>query len=572
MWMGERRAGPRRWGVLRGRRRRPARVGRDEEGQDAFSLADALAHAPALVAVTRGPEHELCYVNNAYARVFGARRVGLPACQAMPELVENDFMPLMDRVYHGGRPGAVPARRVKYRLADTGERRHGYFTFACAPIHRGAGAGSGPGLGGGDRDRLGRGGRGGPQGVLVLAMDVTDEVAACERLRESEHRHRRAAITLQRSLLPQRLEQPDELRVAAHYLPGAEETVGGDWYDVITLGAGRTAVVIGDVMGHGMRAAAVMGQLRTAVRAYAQQELPPHEVLGLLDRLVVQIDAARIATCVYAVHDPTAGALTYSVAGHLPPLARDAHGMVERLDGASGPPLGTGGWPHQSCTVALKPGTSVVFYTDGLVERRERDIDDGIEELAEVLRSADGDEAAVCDRLIAGMSLPAGHDDDVAMLVLRAPRWEGRRLTLFRTAALELDGGTEMAGRARAFAASVLAEWDIDEPLCESAVLAVGELVANALTHGAPPVSLRLRRTDRRLIVEVADGDDHLPRRRRAARTDESGRGIEVLAAIATAWGARRCDTGDCKVVWCEFALAGADATEAVGVAHRAII
>lgn len=521
-----------------------------------FSLPEGLDQAPALVAVTSGPQHVLCYVNEAYTRVFGDRARGVPVRDGMPELVENDLLPLMDRVYRGGGPGVVSARRIKYRLRESGERRHGHFTFTCAPV-----SSSGPG---GGRQR----------GVLVFVLDVTDEVQAGELLRESEHRHRRAAITLQRSLLPQTLEQPDELRVAAHYLPGADAAVGGDWYDVITLGAGRSAVVIGDVMGRGVRAAAVMGQLRTAVRAYAQQDLPPHEVLRLLDGLAIQIDPAQIATCVYAVHDPSAGALTYACAGHLPPLAVDAHGLVERLDGASGPPLGTGGWPYDSATVAVKPASTVVFYTDGLVERRERDIDEGIEELAEVLRSVDGDSDDLCAQLITGMRLPAGHDDDMAVLVLRAPLWEGERTALFRSAALDLDGGVEMAGRARAFARTTLADWSLPDEVAEGALLAVGELAANALTHGVAPVALRLRRTDRRLIVEVPDGDDHLPRRRRAARTDESGRGIEVVASVASSWGARRSEHGEGKVVWCEFVLPGTEAYAArqLPAAHRSIV
>lgn len=155
-----------------------------------------------------------------------------------------------------------------------------------------------------------KGGEGG--GVLLYAADVTDHAEAAERLRTSERRHRETAVTLQRSLLPQELEQPDDLRIAATYQPGGTDAaVGGDWYDVITLGAGRTALVIGDVMGRGVRAAAVMGQLRTAVRAYARLDLPPHEVLQLLDGLAAEIDASQIATCAYAVHDPN-GKLVYA--------------------------------------------------------------------------------------------------------------------------------------------------------------------------------------------------------------------------------------------------------------------
>src|SRR5437588_2834165 len=155
----------------------------------------------------------------------------------------------------------------------------------------------------------------------MFAVDITDQVRAKARLQESERRHRQTALTLQRSLLPQVLHRPDDLHVATRYLPGGTEAeVGGDWYDVIPLGAGRTAVVVGDVMGRGVRAAAVMGQLRTAVRAYARLDLPPHRVLQLLEGLTTDIDPGQIATCVYGVYDPAEGLFSYSVAGHLPPL------------------------------------------------------------------------------------------------------------------------------------------------------------------------------------------------------------------------------------------------------------
>ncbi|HZP52473.1 ATP-binding protein, partial [Actinocrinis sp.] len=162
----------------------------------------------------------------------------------------------------------------------------------------------------------------------------------------------------------------------------------------------------------------------------------------------------------------------------------------------------------------------------------------------------------VRDELLAGMDLPADHDDDVALLVVHVPRWQGERAELFRSAGIDLVGGTEIAAHARAFASGVLRSWHVGEDLCDTGVLAVSELVANAAIHGRPPVRLRLRRTDRRLIVDVSDGDDHLPRRRLANDTDEDGRGIGIVAALASSWGARQLDAG--KSVWCEFALPSA--------------
>lgn len=512
---------------------------------DALSVHDILGTIPALVAVVYGPEHRLAYVNGAYATVFGPRPAGRTAREALPELDALGLLPLMDQVLRSGKPRTVKSRKVPDGAG--GDRpRDGYYTFTCTPIEVAA---SGPAPD--------------PEvacvaphkGVLVFGAEVTDQIESAERLRASEARQREAAVTLQRSLLPQELEQPDDLRVAATYQPGGmDAAVGGDWYDVITLGAGRTALVIGDVMGRGVRAAAVMGQLRTAVRAYARLDLPPHEVLQLLDGLAAEIDASQIATCIYAVHDPNEGRLVYASAGHLPLLVRDPDGTVHRAAEPTGPPLGTGGWLHTSGSVPLGPGSSAVLYTDGLVERRDKDIDEGVEALERAFAGAAGAPDIVCDRLLRALGITATHDDDVAILVLQHPERTGHDAELFHNAALELHGGTEAAPRARAFASGVLASWRFSPELHDLGVLAASELVANSLQHGHPPMRLRLRRTDRRLIIEVTDGDDHLPRRRRAEPADEAGRGISIVATIASSWGSRRTPGGG-KAVWCEFAL-----------------
>lgn len=494
---------------------------------DDLPVREVLDRVPALVALVHGTDHRLAYVNDAYTAAFGPRPPGEPAGDALPELVELGLMPLLDQVLRSGKP-----RTVKSRKACDGRS----YTFTCTPVTEGGPRPGGP-------------------GVLVFATDVTDHAEAAERLRASERRQRETAVTLQRSLLPQELEEPDDLRIAATYQPGGTEAaVGGDWYDVITLGGGRTALVIGDVMGRGVRAAAVMGQLRTAVRAYARLDLPPHEVLQLLDGLATEIDANQIATCVYAIHDPNEGRLVYSSAGHLPILVRDESGTVLRADEPTGPPLGTGGWMHASGSVPLGPGATAVLYTDGLVERRDEDLDEGIAALERALSGATGSPQVVCDRLLRSAGVAADHDDDVAVLVLQQPARTGAESDLFRNAALELLGGVEAAPRARAFASGVLTSWRFPTELHDLGVLAASELVANSLQHGTPPMRLRLRRTDRRLIVEVTDGDDHLPRRRRAEPGDESGRGIAIVATIASSWGCRRTPGGG-KAVWCEFAL-----------------
>ncbi|GGZ25098.1 ATP-binding SpoIIE family protein phosphatase [Streptomyces poonensis] len=510
---------------------------------DDLPTREVLDRIPALVALVQGPEHRIAYVNDAYAAAFGARPVGEPAREALPELEELGLLPLLDQVLRSRKP-----RTVKSRKAAGGRS----YTITCTPVDISAAAEAAGASGPVDGKAGGAAARG---GVLVFAADVTDHAEAAERLRASERRQRETAVTLQRSLLPQELEQPDDLRIAAVYHPGGTEAaVGGDWYDVITLGGGRTALVIGDVMGRGVRAAAVMGQLRTAVRAYARLDLPPHEVLQLLDGLAAEIDANQIATCVYAVHDPNEGRLMYASAGHLPILVRDENGTVLRTDEPTGPPLGTGGWMHASGSVPLGPGSTAVLYTDGLVERRDADLDEGIASLEQALAGATGTPQVVCDRLVRSAGVTADHDDDVAVLVLQHPARTGSDGELFRNAALELLGGVEAAPRARAFASGVLTSWRFPPELHDLGVLAASELVANSLQHGTPPMRLRLRRTDRRLIVEVTDGDDHLPRRRHAEPADESGRGIAIVATIASSWGSRRAPGGG-KSVWCEFVL-----------------
>ncbi|MET8347645.1 ATP-binding SpoIIE family protein phosphatase [Streptomyces microflavus] len=517
---------------------------------DDLSAREILGRLPAAVALLHGPDHRVTYVNEAYEAAFGPRPAGVPAAEALPELAELSVLPLLDQVLRSG-----TARTVKSRRTAGG----GSYTVTCTPVaaRNGTEDGSDSEKGDGKDQRDGRDKGDGRRegGVLVYAADVTDHAEAAERLRTSERRHRETAVTLQRSLLPQELEQPDDLRIAATYQPGGTDAaVGGDWYDVITLGAGRTALVIGDVMGRGVRAAAVMGQLRTAVRAYARLDLPPHEVIQLLDVLASEIDATQIATCVYAVHDPNEGQLVYASAGHLPILVRDEDGTVERAADPTGPPLGTGGWVHTSGTIALPPGSTAVLYTDGLVERRSEDIDEGVASLARALSGAKGSPQVVCDRLIRSLGVTAEHDDDVAVLVVQHPARTGPNAELFHNAALDLLGGIEATPRARSFATGVLTSWRFPVELRDLGVLAASELVANSLQHGTPPMRLGLRRTDRRLIIEVTDGDDHLPRRRQAELADEAGRGIEIIASIATSWGSRRTPGGG-KAVWCEFAL-----------------
>ncbi len=546
-------------------------------------LAAAFGTAPGAVALVRDHDHRLDFVNRAFREAFDlpADACG-PLAGLLPQFEQLGLLDALDHVYATGTVFTAPEVRVNgYGPA----KRPAVLRVTCSPV---------------------RHPEGGPvTGALVTVIDCTEQAAAVDRLRAGERRHRYAAVALQRSLLPQRLSQPDDLRIAGCYLPGAAEDesehapeawrrgnepgeyqVGGDWYDVIPLGGGRTALVMGDVMGRGVHAAAVMGQLRAAVRAYAAANLPPGELLLHLDRHAAELegvayaegslsagacDFGALATAVYAVYDPDDHVLTYANAGHPAPLLRLPDGVIVELDAAGGPPLGTGEWTWQEACIAMPPGSYLALFTDGLVERRGMDLDTQLARLRRVFAGAPqlpaqrsagpgrhgvrraGPVDLVRDELLAGMDLPTDHDDDVALLVVHVPRWQGQRAQLFRSAGIDLVGGTEIAAHARAFASGVLRSWHVGEDLCDAGVLAVSELVANAATHGRPPVRLRLRRTDRRLIVDVSDGDDHLPRRRLADDTDEDGRGIGIVAALAGSWGARPLDAG--KSVWCEFGL-----------------
>jgi PAS domain S-box-containing protein len=276
---------------------------------------------------------------------------------------------------------------------------------------------------------LTRGEDGRPRVLRGSVQDITRQreaelaLAAATAEREAAAREHRIADELQTSLLPPRAFAPEGLEVATFYRAGAEGTqVGGDWYDVIELPRGRVGLVVGDVMGRGVHAAAVMGQVRAAVRAYAQLDLPSDEVLRHLDGVVQELDADQIVTCVHAIYDPAGGELCYANAGHLPPVAVRPDGTVATLAGGTAPPLGTGGAATAIHVgkFTVSPGTLLALYTDGLVERRDEEITAGIDRLAEVLRAAaSGDVATLPERLAAELS-PGRPTDDVAILVARA--------------------------------------------------------------------------------------------------------------------------------------------------------
>ncbi|MDA0172714.1 SpoIIE family protein phosphatase [Solirubrobacter taibaiensis] len=386
-------------------------------------------------------------------------------------------------------------------------------------------------------------------------QDVTEQraaeqaVAAAHAEREAAARERRIADELQRSLMPERSFDAEQLEIGAYYRAGVAGTqVGGDWYDVIDLGAGRTALVLGDVIGRGVRAAAVMGQLRAAVRAYAQLELSPADVLEMLDHVVGQLGAEQIVTCLVAVFDPRDCSLTYANAGHLPPLLATPGAPPQRLDESAGPPLGTGTPMFTEATATLGSGSLLALYTDGLVERRDRVIDAGIDQLGATLDALEGEIGTLPDALVHAL-VPDGSDDDVALLVARV--LEALPQT---SAALALDGDLSEIRRARVFTTETLEAWGFDERLRDDALLITGELVTNAILHGRPPVELRLRRNPDHLRIEVDDGAAAIPRKLRPTPADDHGRGLQLTAAVAHRWGTRPLSDG--KSVWCELTLA----------------
>jgi PAS domain S-box-containing protein len=237
-------------------------------------------------------------------------------------------------------------------------------------------------------------------------------------------RQRKAALTLQRSLTNNVLPEVTGLELTGRYLPASDHEVGGDWFDVIALPDGRTGLVIGDVMGHGIHAAAVMGQLRTAVRTLARHDIPPGQILCSLDAAVADLGENEMATCVYAVHDPAAGGCLIARAGHPPPAVADAQGTIAFLDGPPGTPLGAGGQEFPTEQVPLPPGSLLVLYTDGLIEARDRDLDQGMQQLAQALRHLDDPLEEICDRILDRL-LPSAAQDDVAVLLARTLRPPG---------------------------------------------------------------------------------------------------------------------------------------------------
>ncbi|MFI1867676.1 SpoIIE family protein phosphatase [Streptomyces jumonjinensis] len=443
----------------------------------------------------------------------------------------------------------------------------------------------------------------------ALAVELAARAAVCmDNARLYRREHERALI-LQRSLLPPGDPEAAGLDIACRYLPGNTATeVGGDWFDVIELPGHRTALVVGDVMGRGLRAAVAMGELRTAVRTLALLDMEPAEVLSALDEVArglgspsgaqqasraahksreADLSEVYLATCVYAVYDPVTRRCTFANAGHLPPVLVEPGQEALLLDVPPGMPLGVGGEPFEEVEVELPEGALLALYTDGLVESRDHPLDEGLRAFRTALtepsrtalpgpsRSVPGHRSPatataphqhqhpqpqphqrphphpersledVCDHVLS--TLDTRHrEDDIALLMARV-----QGLPLEAVGDWLLPREPRSVGRARELARALLASWDL-EALVDTVELLVSELVTNALRYGEGEIRLRLLR-DRTLVCEVWDAGLVQPRRRRARDTDEGGRGLQLVGLLSAAWGSRRTPRG--KTVWFELAL-----------------
>ncbi|MFI8966413.1 SpoIIE family protein phosphatase [Streptomyces sp. NPDC053493] len=423
------------------------------------------------------------------------------------------------------------------------------------------------------RVSVGRGAEHGPYETADrdLLREIADRAAlALDNARRFTREHR-AAVGLQRSMLPPTQTETVAAATAGVYLPADTKTgVGGDWFDVIPLSSGRVALVVGDVVGHGLAATATMGRLRTAVRTLADLDLEPDELLAHLDDLVTQLlaepeetagedtegdpdDAWRIrhpsspagATCAYAVYDPVSRRCTVASAGHPPPALAEPDGSVSFLQVDPGPPLGVGGLPFEATEVELAPGSVLALYTDGLIERLDGDLDAGMADLAGCLSrpgALDLPLRLLGREIVAGR--PAdGLDDDVTLLLART-----RAVAFEDTASWRVEADPAAVGPVREAAAARLREWGLEE-LVFTTELVLSELVTNAIRYAGGPVDVRLIRAGR-LICEVSDPSATHPRMRRARLTDEGGRGLFLVAQLTTRWGSRYSRSG--KTIWGE--------------------
>ncbi len=407
------------------------------------------------------------------------------------------------------------------------------------------------------------------QDDLILADELAARAAVAIDNARRYTRERATALTLQRSLLPQRLPAQTAVDVASRYLPaGTDMGVGGGWYDVIPLSGTRVALVVGDVVGHGVHAAATMGRLRTAVRTLADVDLAPEELLTRLDDVVTRLAfeegpppaavaigdenvgdedvGAVAATCLYAVYDPVSHCCSFASAGHARPTLVTPDGTVDVLDLPAGPSLGTGGQPFEAAEFDLPEGSLLVLHTDGLLKAGGRDTDAGLSALRRALAYPALSLEILCDTLLTAM-LPDRLSDDVALLVARTHVLDANQVAMW-----DLPADPAVVAGVREQASRQLASWGLGEATFITE-LVVSELVTNAIRHAQAPLQLRLI-FDGSLICEVSDASSTAPHLRRARVLDEGGRGLLLVAQLTRRWGTRHTRSG--KTIWAEQPLA----------------
>ncbi|MFE9934509.1 SpoIIE family protein phosphatase [Streptomyces sp. NPDC005533] len=401
-------------------------------------------------------------------------------------------------------------------------------------------------------------------GELAVAEELVARLAVCADNARRYTLEHATALLLQRSLLPRLVPPLSAVELAYRYLPADSRAgVGGDWFDVIALSGARVGLVVGDVVGHGLGAAATMGRLRTSVRVLARMDLAPDELLARLDDLVTQSrdelttvrvegeelpeDEALGVTCLYAVYDPVSGTCTMARAGHPPPAVVDPdNGTVTFPELPLAPPLGMGSLPFESAELALRPGSLLALFTDGLVQGRDRDLDDQLDILSTVLSTTTRSLDDMCDEAV-GALLPRPAGDDAALLLVRT-----RILGRHQVVSWELTANPEAVGHARAAASAQVRAWGLDD-LAFTTELVVSELVTNAIRYApAGPIHVRLIR-DQTLICEVSDSGHTSPHMRHAAGDDEGGRGLFIVAQTTQQWGTRYTAVG--KIIWAEQAM-----------------
>ncbi|MGW0707539.1 SpoIIE family protein phosphatase [Streptomyces sp. NPDC002643] len=402
---------------------------------------------------------------------------------------------------------------------------------------------------------------------MLLAEELAARAAVCVDNARRYTRERAIALELQRSVLRHHQPRQAAVEVASRYRPASTRAgVGGDWFDVIPLSGARVALVVGDVVGHGVQASATMGRLRTAVRTLADVDLAPDELLTRLDDIVLRLDDETApdgtegterpddgpespgeigATCLYAVYDPVSRRCSMAGAGHPPPALVAPDGAVSFLDLPTGPPLGLGGLPFETAEFEVPEGSVLALYTNGLVQTPARDMDAGLAALRRALAGRDRTLEETCDGVLADLitDRPA---DDVALLLART-----HALDADQVATWDVPADPGFVAHARKLTCEQLAAWQLED-ISFVTELIVSELVTNAIRYGEPPIQLRLIR-DTTLICEVSDASSTAPHMRRARAFDEGGRGLLLVAQLTQRWGSRHTRTG--KTIWAEQIL-----------------